>query len=560
MGIAYQRSLESLQRLSLIGGGASPRYLSQAELSTAVGRDGTSVHFPETEYELIDYTPLALVDENHGRHRGSIVCRLPLHVVAPKLSLPEIRDLGKIHDNLIITARHVRADADRILREHECSDTCEISYAVLKPRAHQGMSTAALVDVESDTFAQSVHILPFDELKGYLGVEDVSQDPVGYKVKHVRRLEHAEAADDVCVVKNIPLSIISRFMTIQGIRSLGSYHNIKIPVRWTKDKGIEALRTHICNNCNALFFCLTPVGTTKRRRAPKAGDWVEEDLSPIIWDAHVDIPSDHYPPRPTTMVDIARVMSRYCDDLSPRVIEESGCCICAQLTKRVDLIPFEEGAYDLALLEEIGCTRLERTSAADPVVDIKGPVIEPTLSDICPSCHSALSRGHRPKEALANHFWVGAVPDCLTGLTLGESALISRVRFNRCVVRVAKGHFKMVANVIAFEHPSKKIYHRLPMGREELSEVLAVTFTGVEPPGDDDLKRTPVLVRRDKVRAALEWLKLNHKDYADLGIDYEALGTYPLNDVPFGLLKQTTIADGGNTLAAAKSVFDTNDE
>ncbi|KAF6755127.1 hypothetical protein DFP72DRAFT_742908, partial [Ephemerocybe angulata] len=165
-----------------------------------------------------------------------------------------------------------------------------------------------------------------------------------------------------------------------------------------------------------------------------------------------------YPPKPTSMVDIARAMRAYCAELTPEAIEESGCCVCGQLTKKVYLIPFDETLYDLTVLEELGTTRKERRSACDPICDIPGPVLEATLNDICPTCHEALEKNKRPKFALANHLWVGAVPACLQDLTLGEAAMVSCVRYNRCVVRVGKGHLKMTSNVIAFEHPSKKIY------------------------------------------------------------------------------------------------------
>jgi hypothetical protein len=41
-----------------------------------------------------------------------------------------------------------------------------------------------------------------------------------------------------------------------------------------------------------------------------------------------------------------------------------------------------------------------------------------------------------------------------------------------------------------------------------------------------------LLVRKDKVGKALEWLKLNHDDYADLNISYENLNEYPENGPP----------------------------
>ncbi|KAH7904093.1 hypothetical protein BJ138DRAFT_972581, partial [Hygrophoropsis aurantiaca] len=90
----------------------------------------------------------------------------------------------------------------------------------------------------------------------------------------------------------------------------------------------------------------------------------------------------------------------------------------------------------------------------------------------------------------------------------------------------------MIANAIAFQHPSHKIYKFLPPAIEELDEVLAFIFTGPCAPTLEDFKRTPLLVRRNKVARALEWLKLNHRDYANLQIAYNELNRYPETGPP----------------------------
>ena len=89
----------------------------------------------------------------------------------------------------------------------------------------------------------------------------------------------------------------------------------------------------------------------------------------------------------------------------------------------------------------------------------------------------------------------------------------------------------MIANAVMFEHPMQKIYSALTPPIEEMDELLAFIFTGPCQPSDNDLRRTPLLVRQNKVARALEWLKLNHKDYSDLEISYKNLACYP-EDLP----------------------------
>lgn len=76
----------------------------------------------------------------------------------------------------------------------------------------------------------------------------------------------------------------------------------------------------------------------------------------------------------------------------------------------------------------------------------------------------------------------------------------------------------MASHVIAFESPVPKVYHCLPPPIEDLNEVLAIPFTGPCKPTEKEFKCTPPLIRWNHVARALEWLKLNHADYADMDI------------------------------------------
>ncbi|KAJ7143401.1 hypothetical protein C8R43DRAFT_840326, partial [Mycena crocata] len=65
-----------------------------------------------------------------------------------------------------------------------------------------------------------------------------------------------------------------------------------------------------------------------------------------------------------------------------------------------------------------------------------------------------------------------------------------------------------------------------------MNENLAFVFTGSAPPTPEEFDQTPMLVRRSKVVAALEWLKLNHESYSELEISTENLETYKERDIP----------------------------
>lgn len=185
------------------------------------------------------------------------------------------------------------------------------------------------------------------------------------------------------------------------------------------------------------------------------------------------------------------------------------------------MTPLDQFEGSLQHLNGEGVTRKERFRSSDPIVELPGPVLADGCTRICVECEEPVLKKLIPRDALANYNWVGIVPPQLQGLTYAEGVLIARVRHNRCVIRVNSGRVRMYANAIMFAQPALKIYLKLPPSRDELSEVLAFIFTGPSAPTQEDFHRTPMLVRRQKVADALEWLKLNHEDYADLEISQE---------------------------------------
>ncbi|KAF5385898.1 hypothetical protein D9615_002210 [Tricholomella constricta] len=115
--------------------------------------------------------------------------------------------------------------------------------------------------------------------------------------------------------------------------------------------------------------------------------------------------------------------------------------------------------------------------------------------------------------------------------------------------------------MVAFESPVPKMYNMLPPPMADLDDVLAILFTGPCRPSEEDMKRdmkrVPVLVRRKAVRAALEWLRLNHPDYEDVGISEVNLESYPEDCPPVSVVYQERHT---NKIAEATSVHDNGEE
>ena len=73
----------------------------------------------------------------------------------------------------------------------------------------------------------------------------------------------------------------------------------------------------------------------------------------------------------------------------------------------------------------------------------------------------------------------------------------------------------------------------LPPALEDIITPICVVFVGAEPPSKEWLrtKAKPLIVRRERVRRALEWLKRNNTLYEDVTIDQTALQRLPEEDV-----------------------------
>ena len=182
----------------------------------------------------------------------------------------------------------------------------------------------------------------------------------------------------------------------------------------------------------------------------------------------------------------------------------------------------------LGILAAPGVTRIERRSASQKISEFRGPVLDYQCDKVCDNCRKNIRKGIVPRLALANNLWLGEVPKVLRDLNYVEHLLVAWIHHNCCFLKVASsGLKKMTAHVIAFESPLPKVYHFLPPPVEDMDDVLAILFTGPSKPTEEDLSRLPLLVRKNHVSKALEWLKVNHVDYKDLEIFYENLKKYP---------------------------------
>ena len=231
--------------------------------------------------------------------------------------------------------------------------------------------------------------------------------------------------------------------------------------------------------------------------------------------------------------------------------------VCGELKPVRELSRLKGIKNILSVLEAPGVTRVERKTPSSLVKGYAGPVLDHACSQVCEGCRATIRKNKVPRLALANNLWIGKVPEALKNLRYVEKILVAKVRHTCAYVKVASGMRKMKANVVAFESPVPKIYGVLPPPREDIEEVLAILFTGPSKPTPEDFARTPFLVRRNAVINALEWLKLNHADYADMEISNENMAQYEETMPPVSIEYRPAET---NKVPEGTSVFDCEEE
>ena len=361
---------------------------------------------------------------------------------------------------------------------------------------------------------------------------------------------------------NVPLHHLMTYLFKNNRISIGYKHGIHIPKKMTKCEITNLFKIHddICKHeYVTVFRPCKQISNSERylkycKTQKSQVDSVSDTKQPES--LKVDAPAQNsFPPAPPDASLRRKIINDFCNAIKPSKFEEAGCAVCGALTLKTELSNLSSLNIDLSVLNTsgLGFTRKERKYSTEPISELDGPVIDTSCGYICISCKDKLRHRKLPKFALARGLWLGEIPDELQQLSFAEKLLVGRVRHNRCVVRVAKGMHKMIANAVTFEHPMQKIYTVLPPPIEEMDEVLAFIFTGPCQPTEDDFCRIPLLVRRNKVAKALEWLKLNHRDYADLEISHKNLESYPEDSPPVVINYRHSTA---NKIPEATSVHD----
>jgi len=159
---------------------------------------------------------------------------------------------------------------------------------------------------------------------------------------------------------------------------------------------------------------------------------LKSDLNKQL-DLEPTIEPTEFPPTPVDNDLSHKIISDFCAESSPSVLNESGCAVCGRLYPIKQLTRLKAIKNMLTVLHVSGITRIERSKAVQPIQELKGPVLDYRCNQVCDDCRKNLRKGKIPRHALANGLWLGAVPPELSCLSFVERLLIVHVRINSCL-------------------------------------------------------------------------------------------------------------------------------
>ncbi|KAK7677678.1 hypothetical protein QCA50_019369 [Cerrena zonata] len=310
----------------------------------------------------------------------------------------------------------------------------------------------------------------------------------------------------------VPLEFLSRYVIIAEFRKLLAHHRIKLRRGLLNpDDYRDQLQNHVCSS-----QCKRKVAVFQRPAFSAVNPFGRPNFVPLPSELPAEYrefvypSSSTFPPPPMTLEARAQMLRDFTAQLSEASLAEVPCAVCAELVKRSDtsaLNVCDDIFKPLARLDA-SVAVLPRTSQNTTAQSLHSPILEHAglrieqdlrVADVCSSCLSELKKDKLPSRSLANGLWVGEIPPELLALNYCEKLMVARFRHNTFVVSVLMGQRRMSANAVTFAQPVAKFHAILPPPPSDLESCLVVLFTGSSAPTADDMRRTPLIIRKQVV-------------------------------------------------------------
>ncbi|RXW16239.1 hypothetical protein EST38_g9619 [Candolleomyces aberdarensis] len=221
MGTALSMSFDGRRYRSQFGGGPRKRFFNVHEIRGCVNEKGEELALRSTQYDLLSYVPLNKVPAELARYEGSMACKAPFTVILPHLTVPELKDVCRMH-GILTSSRCLRHELLEKLKEHTCHDDCVLSIAILKACDTQGGSDrASLLDIEDPELVKTAALFSPDDLGDKLPNHLRCSANVLFKLVAITRQSAGDNNDDI-----VWMSIRSQF-PLSGVNL-----NVKLHLRF----------------------------------------------------------------------------------------------------------------------------------------------------------------------------------------------------------------------------------------------------------------------------------------------------------------------------------------
>ena len=142
---------------------------------------------------------------------------------------------------------------------------------------------------------------------------------------------------------------------------------------------------------------------------------------------------------------------------------------------------------------------------------------------ICSSCKGSLNKANMPEFAIANNYSFGTTPSVLTELTDVELALITPVKtFGYCFAYTGGKNCKMKGSLSYYKVGMESIANSVAHFEAfSINENVVIMLYGKMTGKQRAIARKKNKARPLKIKAALEYLIANHKDWQSKNIDLE---------------------------------------
>ncbi|KAK7062096.1 hypothetical protein R3P38DRAFT_2493729, partial [Favolaschia claudopus] len=178
-------------------------------------------------------------------------------------------------------------------------------------------------------------------------------------------------------------------------------------------------------------------------------------------------------------------------------------------------------SLDIGLLEK-AVERLRITSSQPRIETFnRSSLINDSTYVLCHLCNLSVTNNvfrSLPLRSYANGLWIGEVPSELKDLTFLEEQCIARARATRCMYKINLGPTGQLAargNVCILPQDASSFLDAMPAPLFKLHDEICVVLVG-SPDMEvtqETLRKSPLLVRRERIRRALFWLIENNPLY-----------------------------------------------